>query len=389
MANTVSKEVNLTKRIQTDQGQDGWRFCPVVFTARGQVRPDLVLVGGIEERHPEGVYYLEWRENGRRIRRPAGRDATDANNQRLVKEAELHAINNGVTVVPQPGDTRVMLRTAIADYLQETELSKKPKTVSAYTTALQYFAESCHAPHVQDVERRDLLKFAAFLRDKKGQSPRSVYNKFESVMTFLKAHKIRDLIGKNDWPRFTEEEPEIYEKEDQEKFFAGCTEAERVWFEFFLMTGEREQEVMYTYWSDINLNHGVVRMTHKPDRNWTPKAYKERTIPIPEKLVQRLKAWKALRSDKKCNLLFSTSGCKPKFDFLDCCKAVAKRAGLDPDDFWLHKFRATFATTHLWNGTDLRTVQDWMGHKDLESTMRYLKPQRGQQVRDKVNGAWN
>jgi hypothetical protein len=31
-----------------------------------------------------------------------------------------------------------------------------------------------------------LLKFTAFLRDEKKQSPRSVYNKFETGMTFLK-----------------------------------------------------------------------------------------------------------------------------------------------------------------------------------------------------------
>jgi len=80
MPNTQSKEVNLTKRIQTGQGQQGWRFCPVVLTARGQVRPDLVLANGKEERHAEGVYYIEWREKGKRIRRPARRDATDANN---------------------------------------------------------------------------------------------------------------------------------------------------------------------------------------------------------------------------------------------------------------------------------------------------------------------
>jgi hypothetical protein len=31
------------------------------------------------------------------------------------------------------------------------------------------------------------------------------------------------------------------------------------------MTGMREQEVMYTYWSDINLKHATVRVSHKPD----------------------------------------------------------------------------------------------------------------------------
>jgi hypothetical protein len=29
--------------------------------------------------------------------------------------------------------------------------------------------------------------------------------------------------------------------------------------------------------------------------------------------------------------------------------------------------------------------QQWLGHSDMESTMRYLKPSRSQQVRDKVN----
>jgi site-specific recombinase XerD len=61
---------------------------------------------------------------------------------------------------------------------------------------------------------------------------------------------------------------------------------------------------------------------------------------------------------------------------------VAERAGLEPENFWLHKFRATFATWSLWAGVDLRTVQQWLGHSDMESAMRYLKPS---QVRKKAN----
>jgi hypothetical protein len=32
------------------------------------------------------------------------------------------------------------------------------------------------------------------------------------------------------------------------------------------MTGMREQEVMYCYWSDINFNGSTARVSHKPDR---------------------------------------------------------------------------------------------------------------------------
>jgi integrase/recombinase XerD len=249
---------------------------------------------------------------------------------------------------------------------------------------LSYFTESCHKLNVEDIERKDLLKFCAFLREEKKQSPRSVYNKFENLMSFLKAQGIRGLVGKNDWPRFTEEEPEIYEEKELDKLFAACDGEERLWYQFFLMTGEREQEVMFTYWLDVNFAASTVRVSHKPDRGWTPKAYKEREIPIPVKLAKSLKAWKA-KSAKGCSLVFPTARCRPKLDFLDCLKAIAERAKLDPDGFWLHKFRATFATRCLWAGVDLRTVQQWLGHSDIESTMRYLKPSRSQQTRDKVN----
>jgi integrase len=313
-----------------------------------------------------------------------GKNAADASARRLAKEAELNAINHGVAIAPQNSDGRRSLAAAVAEFLDETKLTKKPKTLAAYSTALSYFVESCSKLYLEDIDRKDLLKFAAFLRDDKDQAPRSTYNKFEVVMTFLKAQGIRGLAGKNDWPRFTEEEPEIYEQEELHKLFAGSDTEERLWFEFFLMTGMREQEVMHVYWSDVNFNHATVRVTHKPDRGWTPKAYKEREIPIPEKLVKSLKAWKA-KAAKTCPLVFPTAGCNPKLDFLDCLKAAAERAKLDKGNFWLHKFRATFATRCLWAGVDLRTVQLWLGHSDIESTMRYLKPSRSQKTRDKVN----
>ena len=377
----MNREVNLTKRVRTSKGL---RYCPVVLSANGRVKPDAVLVNGKQETHTEGAYYLEWSEGPKRVRLSVGKDAADASARRLRKEAELNAVNNGATILPESGNGHRSLAASVADYLEETKLTKKPKTYAAYSTALAYFAESCHRLNLEEIDRKDLLKFHAFLRDEKEQAPRSCWNKFANVMSFLKAQGIRGLVGKNDWPRFTEEEPEIYEKEDLDKLFAKCDPEESLWYEFFLMTGMREQEVMYTYWSDINLNASTVRVSHKPDRGWTPKAYKEREIPIPTKLVKSLKAWKA-KSDKSCNLVFPTAGCNPKLNFLDDLKAVAERAKLDKENFWLHKFRATLATRCLWAGVDLRTVQQWLGHSDMESTMRYLKPSRSQHVRDKVN----
>jgi integrase/recombinase XerD len=377
----ANREVNLTKRVHTPHG---WRYCRVVLSVNGRVKPDVVVVNGKEERHQEGAYYLEWRDGSKRIRLSVGKNAADAGARRQRKEAELNALNNGVTVVPDGQDGHRSLAAAVTDFLDETKLTKKPKTHSAYSTALNYFLESCPKLHVEDVDRKDLLKFSAYLRDEKDQAPRSIYNKFENVMTFLKAQGIRGLVGKNDWPRFVEEEPEMYEKEELDTLFAKCDGKERLWFEFFLMTGMREQEVMHCSWADINLSRGTVTVRFKPEYGFSPKNYKEREIPIPAKLVASLKAEKEKR-DKTCGLVFPTAGCRPKLDFLDTLKAIAQQAKLSKENFWLHKFRATFATWSLWAGVDLRTVQQWLGHSDMESTMRYLKPSRSQKVREKVN----
>jgi len=378
----MNREVNLTKRVKTAQGL---RYCPVALSANGRVKPDLVLVNGKEEKHPEGAYYLEWRQGSKRVRLSVGKDAADASTRRLRKEAELNAVNHGVAVSPDDEQNgHRSITAAITDFLDETKLMKKPKTWAAYSTALGYFQESCPKLYLEEIERGDLLKFSAFLRDQKEQSPRSVYNKFENLMTFLKSNGIRGLVGKNDWPRYVEEEPEIYEREELDKLFAACEREERLWYEFFLMTGMREQEVMHCSWEDIHFTRGTVTVRYKSEYGFSPKNYREREVPIPAKLVKKLKAAKA-KADKACGLVFPTAGCRPKLDFLDTLKAVAERAKLNPKSFWLHKFRATFATWSLWAGVDLRTVQQWLGHSDMESTMRYLKPSRSQQVRQKVN----
>lgn len=373
-------KVNLTKKIAGD------RYCPVMLADNGRIKPDWVIVDGVSERHVEGSYYIDWTESGKRRRKGVGKSASNALAQKLRKETELEAQAHGIQIVEENTKRRKLDETSAA-YLEEIEITKKKKTFQAYTVAARYFLESCKKTYIETIDRSDLIHFIAYLRDEKDQSPRSIANKFENIMTFLKAQGLSGIIRKGDWPTYVEAEPEIYEKEDLAEFFKACTPAEKLWFEFFLKTGMREQEVIYTMQRNINKNHATVNMTWKPEFNWYPKGYKEREIPIPDDLVKAIVAARP-ESWKGRDLLFHTVSGLPKFDFLDCCKAISDRAGLDPADWWLHKFRATFATWHLQGGVDIRTVQKWMGHTDLESTMRYLKPARNEQVREKVNATF-
>jgi integrase len=98
----------------------------------------------------------------------------------------------------------------------------------------------------------------------------------------------------------------VYEREELDTLLAVCDQQEKLWFEFFLMTWMREQEVMHSSWDDINLIRGTVTVRYKPEYGFSPKNYRE--IPIPARLGKELKALK-VRSDKTCGLVFPTSGC--------------------------------------------------------------------------------
>ena len=52
------------------------------------------------------------------------------------------------------------------------------------------------------------------------------------------------------------------------------------------------------------------------------------------------------------------------------------------EHWYLHRFRKTCATRWQENGIPVRTIQKWLGHKNLETTMLYL----GETDMDKLRG---
>ena len=108
---------------------------------------------------------------------------------------------------------------------------------------------------------------------------------------------------------------------------------------------------------------------------------------------------------KDRGLVLATKTGKKYTHVWDDCKDIAKKVGealaekatkTDPAEvkqivdetaarYHPHKFRATYCTKLLQSGIDLKTVQKLMGHKTIESTMRYLAKAQTHVVKAKVD----
>jgi len=404
----LSSQVKLLKQIKIN---GAWQRKPALFDSKGRVRRDHVSVAGKDEVHPEGSYVIEYWSEGKRSREVAGPDATAASELMKFRQGELDAIRAGVLPAPAPEPEKPK-RTTVADalekYLEYIKYNRSLRTFRTYRPILNTFGAFCSRKYIDEITREDLMDFAtACLKD--GQKGKSVYNKLVVIAQLLKQHGRAKILNTSDWPSFVETVRPIYEDEELTKLFKASTWEEAVRFKFYLMSGFRDAEGRFVTWRDVDARQNAIRVTAKPQWGFHPKNWEEREVPVPKALITLLLSFKP-KDAKPDDPVFTSSTGNPDGSMLEKLKAVAERAGLNCGQcvtthtladgttktnrckkgpyckrWFLHKFRHTYATRNLQDGVDIRTLQLWMGHRDIASTMVYLKGVRNSDISAKLD----
>jgi len=321
---------------------------------------------------PEGRYFIEWYERGRRKRQAAGGTAAEALEMVRRKKHTLEGRALGVEGEPEGEEKRSALHVAVKHYLETIKALKKPNTLRKYRAVLQRFVEFLPAnADPRKVTKEDLSDFMVALKNRHELENNTIIHQMVIVAQFLKRHGRGGLTRNLGLPERVVGLPREYTDADLKKFFDACNPAERAIFSTFLFAGFRDQEVVHLVWTDINFTLSTIRVTSKPELGFWTKRWEEREVPVPKPLVELLNAHPR---QEHCRWVFPSPAGNREYHLLDRCKDVAKRAKLDESKFDLKTFRSTYATRMLRAGFDVRTVQHWMGHRSLETTMRYLAP---------------
>jgi integrase len=219
-------------------------------------------------------------------------------------------------------------------------------------------------------------------------------NKHQRLISWLRFSKFDTSILPPK-PRFEEQLPTIYNRDEISTLLANADERMFMAIRMGYLLGLRDQELQFAEFRDINWSENIFRVRSKPEWNFMPKTWEQREIPLLEDLATELKVWQSKLPGQ--SLILGTSRGKPDQKMLRSLKRLAKRGKLncgrcdgckgknkECQEFTLHKLRRTFITAMLRMGYDLRTVQAWAGHRDIKSTMRYLRPASAKDIQEKL-----
>ncbi len=412
-------KVSISIRIRQDGKQ---KYVPPVWLNKRELKPGWAMVQpGKPEHRPEASYALRYMFQGKQRWEGVGESASEAVSARDSRQWQI----NNMDTLPD------LLKPAFArepekqeevsvpnkkgleqqkdKFLELKRLTKKPdgtrldkETLSAYEQQIAEFLAVAGKGHADQINGMDLRRYMAAL-DAQGKSHRTICNRYTSIATFLKFCRIdhKDLLPKGERPRPHDGDPEAYTLDEMLQFLAAVKRyRDRLFFEFLLKTGARAREATNARWTDlVGGTEPVFKVQNHGETNFRTKTGKSRVVPLEKSLYAKLMMWREQNPGTK--LIFGTSSDKPDRHFLETCKETARRAGLNCGEcegclgkgnecgrWYLHKFRASFATWALRAGTDIRTVQSWMGHYSIQQTEKYVEKGKGAYAQKGINAAF-
>ena len=379
----------------------GWRRLPVTVGANNRIKHGYVLLNGLSTYCPEGRYEIRTYVDRKAVYKPAGTNAADAMAARD-REANLTAAKGfaeaaGVKVAEEPG--RKYLRKASLAFEDDAKQRGALESAEVNRHVTAEFIAVTGRTYVDEITRDDVFRFHKALRAR-GCSERTVSNKHKRLRSFFRYCKLdyADILPPT--PKYDATLPNTYAPEDRTKILKVADPYLRIAIELGLMCGLRDQEIQHLEWQDIRWEDSTLRVTSKPHWGFKIKDSEERDIPIPTALLEHLKERR--KENPESRLVLATAAGSPNGKLLRSLKRLAKAAGLncgvcegckstlrECQQWTLHKLRRTYGTTLLRSGLDLSTVQKFMGHSDLASTMRYLQPATSAASQAAINAiAW-
>lgn len=273
------------------------------------------------------------------------------------------------------------LLAAYEDYLR-TEKNASANTISSYMRDVNRFAAAMEERglSVREVLTRDVEDYTRGLA-RRGKSAATVTRSLASIKSFFNCLISLDLAESNPArdvaaAKVERKLPQILTGKEVELFLEQpeCTDLkgyrDQAMLELLYATGIRVSELIALEVNDLNLPGEVLRCSSRG---------KERVIPLYPAAVRALSEYlhnvrpQLVGPSGETALFVNMSGERmSRQGFWKLIKYYQKKAGIQKE-ITPHTLRHSFAAHLLENGSDLRSIQEMLGHADISSTQIYSR----------------
>jgi len=260
-------------------------------------------------------------------------------------------------------------------------------TLDFYQCKLQNFTNFCEGRSVRNIFQITPALLRIYLLDlaSKGHNPGGCHAAYRTVKTFLRwwENEVEpqgwtNPIKKVKAPKMSIEPLDPVDIESVKAMMKVCSynltgQRDKALMFFLLDTGVRASELVSINLEDVNPISGCVLVR-------VGKGRKPRTVFLGSKSRKVLRAYLRLRHDH-CDALWITDD-EERLTFWGVKSLMRRRANqAQVKTPQLHAFRRWFALSCLRAGMNVYSLQELMGHADLQVLRRYLK-QTNQDIRE-------
>lgn len=301
-------------------------------------------------------------------------------------------------------DSKIKLHELCDIYLEMQKKTLSPNTYNAYSHTIEsYIKPALGHLKLADITPLHMQKFINALSEQKTLrhttiAPSTVKSYYIVVQSIFKFACRMGFLEQNpatstnlDFPKSPPAHTDILEEKGVKNLLE-CLENEplmwKVLIHLALCTGCRRGELAALQWEDIDWNKKQVKISKSMYHVNGEKGIKlpknnnsNRTITIPEYMVQMLKYYKNRQSERKLtqgqdwniyNMIFTST----KGDYISPLiiskwfQSFLQRNEIPRIKF--HSLRHTSASILLASGTNIKTVSNRLGHSNLTTTNRYV-----------------
>ena len=225
----------------------------------------------------------------------------------------------------------------------------------------------------EEVEESDVKEYLAHLMVDKNHKAASVNLVLCTLRFFYEKILEKDILKKIDSPKLEKKIPVVLSKEEIRRMLevAKKKRKQRILLELMYSSGLRVSEAVNMKVDELDLNEKIGKVS-------AGKGKKDRLIILSKELVNHLEVYLRRRARKfpDNEYLFPSNVRRDSHITVrqaqKIINKIAFRAGIRKRVF-CHALRSSFATHLLENGTDIRIIQELLGHSNLATTQRYTK----------------